>query len=181
MKFLYILLLLIIVIGILAIVYVIYYNKMQFLKTKIEQAEGIIDETLRERYDILVRANDIVKNVLNDGKDYFKDCLSLKDKQVTNFEMDRSLKESFNILNKLVDDYSELRKNKELKEILTSIKATNERITATTSYYNKNTNELNGYIRQFPSNIVGKVHKFKVSAFFDGKDMNDDVYNDFKL
>lgn len=181
MKFIYLLLLLIIIVGILAIIYVIYYNKMQFLKTKIEQAEGIIDETLRERYDILVRANNIIKNILNDGKDYFKDYINLKNKQVTNFTMNRKLIEAFSILNKLVDDYPELQKNKELKELLSSTKATNERIAATTNYFNKNTNELNGYVRKFPSNIVGKIHKFKINSFFDGKDMNDDVYDDFKL
>ena len=52
---------------------------------------------------------------------------------------------------------------------------------AFTNYYNKNTNMLNEMVRKFPSNIIGKIHHFKVSAFFDGKDMNDDVYNDFKL
>jgi len=181
MKFLYIFLCLIILFGILAIIYVIFYNKMQYLKTKIEQAEGIIDETLRERYDILVRASNIVKNILDDNKDYFKEHISIKDKNVTNFEMDRNLKDAFNILNKLVDDYPKLQKNKEIKEILISIKATNERIAATTNYFNKNTNELNGYVRQFPSIVVAKVHKFKISPFFDRKDMTDDIYNDFKL
>ncbi len=154
---------------------------MQFLKTKIEQAENIIDETLRERFDLICRSNDIVKNTLKDNKEYFKEQMALKNKEVSNFDMDRSLKEGFRILNKLIDDYSELQKNKELKEIIISMKATNERITATTSYYNKYTNELNGYVRKFPSNIIGKIHHFKVSPFFDGKDMNDDIYNDFKL
>lgn len=181
MKWFYFLLLFIIILGILAIIYIIFYNKMQFLKTKIEQAEGIIDETLRERYDLLVRANDIIMNVLNNKKEYFKEHLSSKDRAVTNFEMDRILKDGFHILYKLVDDYPELQKNKELKEILNTIKSTNEKITATTSYYNKNTNDLNGFVRQFPSNIIGKIHKFKISPFFDGKDMNDDIYDDFKL
>ncbi len=181
MSFLYILLVLIIITGVLAIIYIIYYNKMQFLKTKIEQSEGIIDETLRERYDILVRASNIVKSVLKDERDYFKENINIKNKQVTNFEMDRSLKEAFNILNKLIDDYQELQKNKELKKILISIKASNEKIVATTNYFNKNTNELNSFIRKFPSNLVGKIHKFKISPFFDGKDMTDDIYNDFKL
>lgn len=181
MNWFYIFLLCIIVIGILAIIYIIFYNKMQFLKTKIEQAEGIIDESLRERYDLLVRANDIVKSVLDNNKDYFKEHLSVKEQAISNFEMDRILKDAFHILYKLVDDFSELQKNKELKEILITIKSTNERITATTNYYNKNTNELNGYVRQFPSNIVGKIHKFKINPFFDGKNMNDDIYDDFKL
>jgi LemA protein len=154
---------------------------MQFLKTKIEQAEGIIDESLRERYDLLVRASDIVKSELNDGKDYFKEYINLKNKQVTNFLADRKLKEAFNILSKLNDDYPILQKNKELKDIFVSIKASNERISATTSYYNKNTNELNEYIRKFPSLIIAKINNFKIKPFFDGKDMTDDIYDDFKF
>lgn len=181
MNILYIILILIIIVSILAIIYVTYYNKMQYLKTKIEQAEGIIDETLRARYDILIRADNIIKSNLNDGKEYFKEYIHLKNKQVTNFEMDRKLKEAFHLLNKFRDDYPILQDNKELKEILNSIKNSDEKIAATTSYYNKNTNELNGYIRKFPSIIVGKIHKFKIRAFFDGKDMSDDIYNDFKL
>lgn len=181
MNFLTIFLILIIVIGIFFIVYIVYYNKMQFLKTKIEQAEGIIDETLRQRYDLLVRANDIIKSALKDNKEYFKDQLSIKNREVTNFEMDRTLKEGFSILNKLIDDYPALQKNKEMKEIMETIKATNERITATTSYFNKYTNELNGYVRQFPSNVIGKMHKFKIQPFFDKKDMTDEIYNDFKI
>ena len=181
MNFLTIFLLVVILISSVAIVYVINYNKMQFLKTKIEQAEGVIDETLRERYDLISRANDIVKSVLKNNKEYFKEQLAVKNNEVSNFEMDRNLKEGFRILTKLTDDYPKLLKNKELKEILISMKATDERIAATTSYYNKNTNELNGYVRKFPSNIIGKIHRFKVNPFFDGKDMNDDIYNDFKL
>ncbi len=181
MEVLTILLIIIILLGIIAIGYILYYNKMQFLKTKIEQAEGVIDETLRARYDLIVRANDITKNVLKNNKEYFKDQLALKNKDVTNFETDRTLKEGFRILNKLIDDFPNLQKNKELKEMKATIKTTDEKIAAMTSYYNQATNELNGLIRKFPSNIIGKLHKFKVKPFFDGKDMNDDIYNDFKF
>lgn len=178
---LYIFLILIILLGVCGIVYISFYNKMQFLRTKIEQAEGIIDETLRERYDMIVRTNDIVMNCLVDGKEYFKEYIALKNKNLSNFEVDRKLKEGFHLLSKLRDDYPELQTNKELKEILSNIKKSNEKITAMTSYYNRNTNELNGYVRKFPSNFIAKVHKLQVKPFFDGKDMNDDIYDDFKL
>lgn len=165
----------------IALVYVIYYNKMQYLRTKIEYSESIIDETLRKRYDLLVKADNIVKSTLQDGKEYFKEYLHLKDKKITNFDMERKLKEAFNILSKFKDDYIELGNNKELKEIFSFIKESDEKITAITNYYNKNINELNRYIRKFPSNTVAKFHQFKISAFFDGKDMTDDIYDDFKL
>ena len=181
MNFFTILLIFIIIGASIAILYVSYYNKMQYLKTKIEQAEGIIDETLRKKYDMLVRGDSIVKTTLKDNKEYFKEYIQLKNKKITNFELDRKLKEAFNTLGKFRDDYPELAGNKELKEIFFSIKESDEKIAAITNYYNKNTNDLNGYIRKFPSNIVAKVHQFKINAFFDGKDMTDDVYDDFKL
>ncbi len=174
-------LILVIVFGLVGIGYIFIYNKMQYLKTKIEQAEGLIDEALRERYDILVRANDIIKSSLSDKKDYFKEYVELKDKQVSNFEMDRKLKEAFRVLEKLMDDYEELDKNEDLKNITKTIKETDEKIVAATSYYNRHMTELNALVRKFPSNIVGRIHGFKVSTYFDGKDMNDDIYNDFKL
>lgn len=181
MNLFFLFLILVILGSSIALIYVFYFNKMQFLKTKIEQAESIIDETLRYRYDLLVRSDNIVKSTLKDNKEYFKEYISLKKKQITNFEMDRKLKEAFSTLGKFKDDYPELHENKELKEIFSKIKETNEKIAAITSYYNKNTNELNGYVRQFPSNIVAKFHHFQISAFFDGKDMSDDIYDDFKL
>ena len=181
MLFMYIFLILIIIGAGVAIIYIINYNKMQELKTKIEQAEGVIDDVLRERYDILLRADNIVKGTLKDDKEYFKDYISLKNKNITNFELDRKLKEAFNTLQKFRDDYVELQTNKELKELLNLIKISDEKIAAITSFYNKNTNEINGYIRKFPSVVVAKIHKIKIRAFFDGKDMTDDIYDDFKL
>ena len=176
-----ILLILIIIIASFAILYISYYNKMQFLKTKIEKAESKNDETLRKRYDMLLKGDSIIKSSLNDGKEYFKDYLKLKEKKITNFEMDRKLKEAFNTLSKFKYDYPELQSNKELKDLSNSIKEWDEKIVSITNYYNKNTNELNNYIRKFPSNIIAKLHNFKINTFFDGKDMNDDIYDDFKL
>lgn len=181
MDLLVVFLLLVIIFGVLGIVYIYLYNRMQDLKTKIEQAEGLIDETLRKRYDVLVVANNIVKSSLKDKKDYFKEYIDLKEKDISNFEMDRKLKEAFNILDKLQDDFEKLENNKELKDASKIIKKTTEEITAATSYYNRNMTELNALVRKFPSNIIGKIHGFKVSAYFDGKDMNDNIYNDFKL
>ena len=174
-------LIIVIIISALALVYVINYNKLQYLKGKIEQSEQIIDDTLRERYDLLCKANNIVKKVLDDNKNYFKEYVDIKSDTLSSFEMDRKLKEAFNLLDNLKDDYKEIENNKDLKKIFTSIKETDENITAVTSYYNKNTAILNEYVRKFPSNIVAKISKIEARLFFDGKDMNDKNYKDFKL
>ena len=40
---------------------------------------------------------------------------------------------------------------------------------------------LNTVIRKFPTNIIAKIHRFKIKPFFDGKNMQDAVIDDFKL
>ena len=60
-------------------------------------------------------------------------------------------------------------------------KKIDEKLQAAKSYYNKYTSEMNDLIRAFPSNIVSRMHGFDVKTFFDGKNMQDEVVDDFKL
>ncbi len=181
MDFIYILLIIIGISSMIGIIYISCFNNLQYTKTKIEQSEGIIDEVLRCRFDLIVRTSDVVKNNIDENKDYFKEYLSLKEEKISNFEMDRKLKEAVNIILNLKNDYPSLQKNTGMKEILSEIKTTDEKLSAAISYYNRYTNQLNEYIRKFPSNIIAKLHGFSVKPFFDGKDMNDDDIMDFKL
>lgn len=181
MDFIYILLIIIGISSMIGIVYVSCFNNLQYTKTKIEQSEGIIDEVLRTRFDIVVRTSDIIKNNLEEKKDYLKEYLSLKEEKISNFEMDRKLKEAMNIIFNLKNDYPSLQKNTGIKEITNEIKTTDEKLSAAISYYNRYTNQLNEYIRKFPSNIIAKIHGFSIKPFFDGKDMTDDDMMDFKL
>jgi hypothetical protein len=40
---------------------------------------------------------------------------------------------------------------------------------------------MNDLIRAFPSNIVSRMHRFDIKSFFDGKNMQDEIIDDFKL
>lgn len=181
MTILYIFLIIVIILGIFGIIYVTNFNRLQYIKTKIEQSEGIIDEVLRKRYDIVVRTSDIVKNNLKEKREYFKEYLALKDEKLSNFEMDRKLKEACNIILNLRNDYPILQKHEGIQEIFLELKDTDEKLSASIAYYNRYTNQLNELIRKFPSNVIASFHHFHVKPFFDGKDMNDEDELDFKL
>ena len=174
-----IILLLIIILGVLAILYVITYNNLVNYKLKIEKAEGIIDETLRQKYDLIAKMNIAIKKVVT-KKDYLKDYIDLKDKRISNYELDRKLTEAMNIIIEVKNDYNELN-TKEFNDDIKEINTLNETLASCKSYYNKNTSELNKIIRKFPSNVVAKIHRYKIKPFFDGKNMQDAVIDDFKL
>lgn len=165
--------------GILAILYVTTYNNLVGYKLKIEKAEGIIDENLRQKYDLIAKLNVAIKKVVT-KKDYLKEYIDLKDKRISNYELDRKLTEAMNIILEVKNDYSEL-DTKDFNKNLKEIEEINETLASCKTYYNKNTTELNQIIRKFPSNIVAKIHRYKIKPFFDGKNMQDAVIDDFKL
>ena len=174
-------LLIVIAVSILAIIYINCYNDLQYLKTKIESAESVIDEALRNKYDMLVKASSLVKKELKSKKEYFKDLKSLKNEKISNFDFDRRLIEYQTLLTDLVSDYEKLQNSKDINAIIYEIKTIDEKLVSGKEYYNKNTTESNHLIRKFPSTIIAKLLNYKVRPYFDGKDMQDDDLEDFKL
>lgn len=181
MPILYSFLFILIIFGGIAILYVYQYNRLQHSKTKIDQAECLIDEALRNKYDLLLRADKLIKTELDNDKTFFKGLEKVKSEDISNFELDRKITEYINLLEQVKLDYPSLAENKGFKEILSEKKKEDEKLQAAKSYYNKYTSELNDLVRQFPSNIVAKMHSINIKPFFDGKNMEDDIIDDFKL
>lgn len=181
MIIIYTLLVLIIFICGLAIGYIVLYNKLQHYTTKVDQAESIIDDTLRKRYDLAINAANIIEKSIKDKKKIFKELRSFKDLAISNFDFDRKLNENVELIKQVRFDYDELKENKELKTTINELKNTSEKLEAAKSFYNKYTNKLNDLIRKFPINIIAKMHNIEIRLFFDGKDMHDDIVDDFKL
>ncbi len=178
MKIFDIILILIIIAGILGIIYVIYYNKLSYYKTRMEKAENIIDDNLRKKYDHICEIDIEIKK--KNKKDYLKEYIDLKDKRISNYELDRKLVEAINLIKELISDNAKLN-NKTINSILNKIEKIDIEIESGKNYYNKNNTELNSIIRKFPSNIVAKIHRYKIMPYFDGKNMQDAVVDDFKL
>ena len=161
-----------------AIIHILIYNKMQFFLTKIEHVEGMIDEVLRTKYDIIIKLDKAIRNALKDKNEYLKD---LKNEKLSNFEMQRKLMEAESLIENLYYDHEELAKKENIESIFKDLKNTNEKLTATITYYNNYTSNLNNYLRKFPNNLIAKIHHIKIKPFFDGKDLTDDDIFDFKI
>lgn len=180
MLWLSIFLIIVIIICLIGIYYAVSFNTLNDLKTKIHEAESIIDESLRNKYDILMRVSNHLKKHMNNNKNYFKDYEKLKDTNMTNFDMDRKLNEGYTLILKMIDDLK-LNNDEEINSEIETIKRIDEKLTAAKNYYNKNTSEENAIVRKFPTNIIAKIHGFKIKLFFDGKDMDDEIIDDFKM
>ncbi len=181
MAFIYAILIILIVGGIGTITYIVYYNALQDCKVKIDEAESMIDEALRSKYDILLKLESIIKNNIKETKINFKDLNDLKKESISNFQLERKLVDTVLLISKIQDDFPELEEQKDYRQLLNDIRVMDERINASKKFYNKYTSKSNELVRKFPSNIIAKFHNITIRNFFDNKDMNDDIINDFKL
>ena len=107
---------LVIIICLLAITYIYYYNRLQDTKLKVEEAESIIDENLRDKYDIIISLKDIIDKEAKNKKIVFKDIDKLKNFNLSNFELDRKLNEYNELINSIDNDYKVLQDNKTYQE-----------------------------------------------------------------
>jgi LemA protein len=171
----------IIFIGIIAIIYIFFYNSLQEGKIRINESESIIDELLRKKYDLLNLIKDVIIDEVKISDKVFNEYKKIKEMNISSFDFERKLTEYNNLINKIKNDYDTLNNDTRFNNYYEEIYQINEKLEASKSFYNKYTSILNKSIKRFPSNIIAFIHHIKVQPFFDGKDMFDDDIKDFKL
>ena len=176
-----IILIAIVLIGILIISYIYNYNNLQELNIKINESESIIDNELRNKYDLIMKSSTTINKLLKKEVTYFKDLEKLKKEDISNFDLDRKIVEGENLIHQVKNDYKSLNDNEEYINIINDLNDSDELLEAAKSFYNKYTTEINLLIKKFPTNIIAKFHKIKLRNYFDGKNMFDDEIKDFKL
>lgn len=178
--FIYILMICI-VFCLLCIWYIAIYNKFQGFVIRLNEAEASIDTTLRKRFDLLNKSISIIKANAEIEDEILENIVKLRSRKLTNFELDRQLYDAINEFEQYKATYPVLMTSESFVKIDAGLVETETEIYACRKYYNDIVTDYNEYIRTFPSNIVGKLCHLKQRTYFDGKDMNDDILNDFKL
>lgn len=176
-----IVLVIIIIICALAIFYATVYNKFQDYIIRINEVESVIDNCLRNKYDLINRAIPIIKSNIDNDNEIFGDIVKLRSRKIGNFELFRILKKASIELEGLKNTYPKIDSSDEIKKIIKEIKEIDTKVDNSTQYYNDNITIYNTLIKKFPSNIVAMLCKYKEKLFFDRKDMSDEDYDDFKL
>jgi len=177
----YIFLTFVIVFGLLGIIYINCYNIMHNHIIRLNEAESMIDESLRVRYDLINSITKILKKETKLELKEFKELNDLKKDEVSSFDFDRATTKCIDLVYQIKKDYPNLDEVEEFRNVFQKIKFSEEKIEAAKIFYNAYTTKLNKLISKFPSNIIARIHRLNKRYYFDGKNMDDDIYNDFKL
>ena len=173
--------LVVVIICSISIFYATVYNKFQDYIIRINEVEGMIDNNLRSKYDLLNRAIPIIKGTIPKDREILGEVVKLRSRKLGNFELYRVLVRASNELDSLKEEFPDIEKSAEIKKIRNQISDINLKLDNEIEYYNENISIYNTLLKKFPSNIVATFCKYKEKLFFDRKDMNDEDYDDFKL
>lgn len=176
-----IIILIVIIVCILVSIYANYHNKLTDIVIKINETESIIDNVLRDKYDILNRSISLIKGNIELDSETFNQLIKLRSRKISNFELDRILTSAYNEFLSIKSKYPELEDSDEINKITKTLEDDNQKIENLKLYYNDNITGYNKIIKSFPTNIIASINKYKEKPFFDGKDMFDDDVEDFKL
>lgn len=156
------------------------YNRFQALIIRINECEAGIDTVLRRRFDLLNKVIGIIE-VNTKEKNVLEIIGNLRSKKISNFELDRMIYDAINEYGVYREKYSDLKNNTDFLKIDIELNESEAEIVALRKYYNDIITDYNKLAKSFPSLIVAKVFKYKKKTYFDGKNMDDDITNDFKL
>ena len=159
----------------------LYYNKLEELKIYINEAEANIDNSLRTKFDIMNRLIKVITANVKVEEDLFEDFIKIRGRKLSNFDMDRKLTDLENIFYDLSLTHKEVREIDTYNKMLRKLKRNDVKLLASKDYYNTTITEYNKLVKKVPSNLVAKFTNHEHLTFFDGKNMEDDVYNDFKI
>lgn len=159
--------------------YAYIYNLFQNLIIKINEAENQIDITLRERFDLLVNAATFIKEKIE--IEIMTELKELNKEELSSFSLERKL---INLSKEFYESkykYKNLSKIEDYIKIEFELKENEASLDGFIEHYNKNITSYNKLIKILFSNIIAKIHKFKIRNYYDGKNLEDKNVNDFKL
>jgi LemA protein len=157
------------------------FNRFQEYIIRINEAEANIDSVLRKRFDLLNKSINIIGGNIESDEEILPMIVKLRSRKLTNFELDRLLYEAINEFNRYKDTYPELKTSETFVKIDTTLLESELEIYALRKYYNDTITEYNKLVTSIPTNLIARFFKYKIKTYFDGKDMTDEVVNDFKL
>ncbi len=176
-----VLFLIIILICIIIAFYTYIYNKFQDTIIRINEVEATIDSSLRQKYDLINRSISIIKANVEIKSEMFDEIVRLRSRKISNFDLDRKLINVSNEFLRIKEEHKEALQSDELKKIEKQLKEIDDKLSIYRDYYNSNIVKYNKMVKSFPTNIVALLCKYEDKLFFDMKNMNDDIVNDFKL
>ncbi|MEW5955366.1 MAG: LemA family protein [Candidatus Micrarchaeota archaeon] len=160
------------IIIVLVLAFILIYNGLITLKTRVDNAWSQIDVQLKRRADLIPNLVETVKGYAKHEKSVFENVtkarsalLSAKtvaEKGAAANQLTATLKTLFAV----AENYPALRASENFKHLQEELSGTESKIAYARQFYNDSTMEFNQSIQQIPTNIVAGILAYKQRDYF---------------
>jgi LemA protein len=163
---------------ILALVFILIYNKLVSISNQCDEAWSNVDTELKRRYDLIPNLVSTVKGYAVHEQSLLQEIVRLREAAINNrgsitsqATSETALQRSLENLLVRIEAYPDLKASQNFLELQRELANTEDRIQAALRFYNGNVRENNNNTRQFPSNIIASLFNFGRREFFKLEDM----------
>lgn len=149
------------------------YNALTALRLRIQNAWRQIDVQLKRRYDLIPNLVETVKGYMQYEQDTLEKVIEARSQAMASkgakeaAEAENALTLSLGKVFALMENYPELKANKNVLDLQEELTTTENQIAFARQYYNDLVTQYNTKQQVFPSNMLAGLFGFKPSEFFD--------------
>ena len=162
----------VIIIAVVAIIGIMMYNTLVRRQNAVEQAFGTIDVQLTQRYDLIPKLVETVRQFMTHERSLLEDIVRLRSQamsgQTTGEKVaaNNELTAALGRLNVQVENYPQLRSSDTFVVLQRSLNEVEEQLAAARRSYNAAVTEYNNSVESFPSSLVAGMGGFRGKEVF---------------
>ncbi len=158
----------------LAIFFLIKSENVLSLVYKFGLCENDIDDKLKEKEDLILRAINIINRQIKLDIKIFDEVKNLKINKLNNYDKDILLSDTFKEIEKIYSDNQNLSEVKSFDGLIKDIEKLEIELIGLRTLYNRWASEFNNLYNRFPYNIICKFKKLKIKNLYNGKELRVD-------
>jgi LemA protein len=166
----------IIAIAGLLLAWLIYaYNRLVVLRNRIDASWAQIEVQLKRRYDLIPNLVETVRGYASHERETLEGVTRARQQAIEAGEMgdqsaaENALTQMLRQLFALSEAYPDLKADQNFRALQEELTGTESRIAFARQFYNEQVLRYDNSLETFPSNIVGRLFRFRPKPYFEGE------------
>jgi LemA protein len=159
----------------LVVVWVAIYNTLVRRRNRVEQAYSTIDVQLVQRYDLIPKLVETVRQYMTHERSLLEEIVRLRSAAIGSntpaerLRADNELSGALGQLRVAVENYPQLRASENFAQLQRSLNEVEEQIAAARRSYNGAVTDYNNAVQTFPSSVVASMSNFRTEEVFEAE------------
>jgi LemA protein len=151
------------------------YNGLVGLRVTTQTMQAQVESQLQRRFDLIPNLEAAVRGEMVNEQTVFKDIADARTKYAgaapgssDKIDAGNQYESAIGRLLVVMENYPDLKSVQVVKDLMTELEGTENRISVARQRYNESAQTYNTTLQSFPTNVIGGMFGFKDAVFFKG-------------